>query len=247
MFGYGMSSVASHPGGRLVAIGKILTAGAAVDGHDVTRTGGRVVFKRVSADMLGYRNGSAAPGHDGAVAGHRVVAMHGGQKLRPDGGIHPFEGFPANPGRKTRVYVHDIRSFGFKPFGHPPNVLEGLEALLPDCPVQVFSASCTYTVPDGSVPGNNRDLVPPGGQELRQLSRHQLRPANIERNQRLDYMHVSFTPKTTASGSRPVVCRLKTVASLNEGKRNTLNHGPENGRGNDRNGQQEKYSDHVLH
>ena len=78
--------------------GKVCPAGATVNRNDISGVGSRIILQRVPANMLGYRDGAAAPRHDRTVAGHRVVAMHGGEEFGAYGSIHPLQGFPANPG-----------------------------------------------------------------------------------------------------------------------------------------------------
>jgi hypothetical protein len=89
------------------------------------------------------------------------------------------------------MYVQYFGAFVIQPLTEPRDITQGAQSFFSDGPVQVLSTAVADTLTQGAVGGDYGYPVPLCNSKLAQFGGNQLRPAQIERHQRLNNVHDS--------------------------------------------------------
>ncbi len=121
-------------------MGKHRRVHATRDQLDAGRIHFRVIVQDIAARRVRHGDDFFAPGHDLAIAVHRVQAMHGGDKARPAIFRHTFPGLVRHPGRHARAGMQDVHLLFLEKGTQAPHPAQGPEGFLANGPLQVAAA-----------------------------------------------------------------------------------------------------------
>ena len=112
-----------------IAMGECSRIDTTRDHHDALGRQARIMLVQVVAHRLRHGNHPLAPGHDRAIGGHRVQAMHGRDKAWPAGRIEAAPSQPGDPGRQARADVQDVDALFGQPAAQRANPAQGQRRL----------------------------------------------------------------------------------------------------------------------